>query len=55
MNSRRTALVIGPVYGIWSHHLVALCAAGTLVVFSSAVVTAALESWIGLAGTGVPR
>jgi hypothetical protein len=47
------ALITGPVYGIWSHHLVALCSAGTLVVFTSAAVTAALESWIGLAGTGL--
>jgi uncharacterized phage infection (PIP) family protein YhgE len=41
------------VYGIWSHHLAALWSTGTLVVFTSAAVTAALESWIGLAGTGL--
>ncbi|OLB64164.1 MAG: hypothetical protein AUI10_12325 [Actinobacteria bacterium 13_2_20CM_2_72_6] len=47
------ALITGPGYGIWSHHLVSLWSVGTLVVFTSAAVTAALESWLGLAGTGL--
>ena len=47
-----TALM-GPGYGIWSQHLVALWGTGTLVVFTSAALTAALESWVGLVGTGL--
>src|SRR5205814_10556490 len=47
------ALIVGPAYHIWSGHFVRLWAAGTLVVFAAAALTAALESWIGLAGTGL--
>jgi Protein of unknown function (DUF3533) len=46
------ALLTGPGYGIWPAHLGALWLTGSLVVFAAAAVTAALESWIGLIGTG---
>jgi hypothetical protein len=47
------ALLTGPGYGIWPAHLAALWLTGSLVVFAAAAVTAALESWIGLLGTGI--
>ena len=40
-------------YHIWSGHLVALWLTGTLVVFAATALTAALESWVGLVGTGL--
>ncbi|OLB82250.1 MAG: hypothetical protein AUI14_01015 [Actinobacteria bacterium 13_2_20CM_2_71_6] len=47
------AMLMGPGYGIWAHHFGALWLAGTLIVFASAAITAALESWVGLVGTGL--
>src|SRR5438874_5551357 len=47
------ALLTGPGYGIWAQHFGTLWLTGTLVVFSAAVLTAALESWVGLVGTGL--
>ena len=47
------ALITGPVYGIWSAHFAVLWLVGALVVFAGASITAALESWVGLVGTGV--
>jgi hypothetical protein len=47
------ALIVSRGYGIWSGPTLALWLAGTLAVFSAAVATAALESWIGLVGTGI--
>jgi hypothetical protein len=46
-------MLTGPGYHIWPQHLGALWLTGTLAVFASAVVTAALESWVGLVGTGL--
>ncbi len=46
-------LLVGPGYGIWSGHEVGLWLTGTLVVLCGAAVTAALESWVGLVGTGI--
>jgi hypothetical protein len=47
------ALITGPVYDIWPGHLVSRWVTGTLVVFVAAVVTAGLEAWLGLVGTGL--
>ncbi len=47
------AVLTGPGYGIWPGHLLALWLTGTLVVFAAAALTAALESWVGLVGTGL--
>ena len=46
-------LIVGPGYHIWTGNLGTLWATGTLVVFAAAAVTAALESWVGLLGTGI--
>jgi hypothetical protein len=40
-------------YDIWTQHTVALWLAGTLIVFAGAALTAALEGWVGLIGTGL--
>ncbi len=47
------AVLTGPGYRIWPGHLLALWLTGTLVVFAAAALTAALESWVGLVGTGL--
>src|SRR2546421_2656890 len=47
------AVLTGPGYHIWPGGLGALWLTGTLVVFAAAAVTAALESWVGLVGTGL--
>ena len=47
------AVLTGPGYRIWPDHLLALWLTGTLVVFAAAALTAALESWVGLVGTGL--
>ncbi len=47
------AVLTGPVYDIWPDHLLSRWLAGALVVFVGAVVTAALEAWLGLVGTGL--
>ncbi len=47
------ALVVGPGYGIWPHHVLGLWLTGTLIVFVGALITAALEAWVGLVGTGL--
>jgi hypothetical protein len=47
------ALLVGPAYDIWSGRLLGLWLAGALITFVGAVVTAALEAWLGLIGTGV--
>jgi hypothetical protein len=47
------ALLVGPGYGIWTQHFVGLWLTGTLIVFVAAVITAALEAWVGLVGTGL--
>jgi hypothetical protein len=46
-------LLVNGGYGIWSGHALTLWLAGTLVVFAAAALTAALESWVGLVGTGL--
>lgn len=46
-------LIVQRGYGIWSGPTLRLWLAGTLAVFSTAVATAALESWVGLVGTGI--
>ena len=46
-------LIVGPGYGIWSGHTAALWLTGTTAVFCAAVLTAALEGWVGLVGTGL--
>ncbi len=47
------AILTGPVYDIWHGRFLGLWLAGALICFVGAVVTAALESWLGLVGTGV--
>jgi hypothetical protein len=46
-------LLVNNGYRIWSGHGLALWLTGTLTVFSSAALTAALEGWVGLVGTGL--
>lgn len=47
------ALLAGPVLGIWDHHTLGLTMIGALIVFTGAMVASALQSWLGLIGTGV--
>jgi hypothetical protein len=42
-----------PFLGIWHHHLFGLWMSGTLIVFTAALITSALQSWIGMWGIGV--
>lgn len=47
------AIVCGPVIGVWEQHIVDLAIAGALVVFASAMATAAVQGWLGVLGTGL--
>ncbi|WP_232534015.1 hypothetical protein [Plantactinospora sp. KBS50] len=47
------ALVTGPALGVFDRHLGSIAVAGMLVVFASTLVAAAVQSWLGLVGTGL--
>ncbi|TDB72719.1 hypothetical protein [Micromonospora sp. KC723] len=47
------AVLVGPVFGIWDHDLVAVAAVGALTVLAAAMVAAAVQGWLGLFGTGL--
>jgi hypothetical protein len=47
------ALLVGPVFDIWSGHLLGATLGGALIVFTAAAITSALQGWLGLVGTGL--
>jgi hypothetical protein len=47
------ALFAGPFLGIWSHHTFGVWMSGALIVFTAALITSALQSWLGMWGIGV--
>jgi len=47
------ALFAGPFLGIWHRHTFGLWMTGTLIVFTAALITSALQSWLGMWGIGV--
>jgi hypothetical protein len=47
------ALIVGPLLGALTGHLVALWALGTLLVFTAAAVTVALQALFGVLGIGL--
>ncbi len=42
-----------PFLGIWNHHMFGLWMSGTLIVFTAALITSALQSWLGMWGIGI--
>jgi hypothetical protein len=47
------ALFAGPVLGIWNQHFFGLWMTGALIVFTAALITSALQSWLGMWGVGL--
>jgi hypothetical protein len=47
------AIVVGPTLEIWVDDVIPMAAFGTLIVFGAAMTAAALQGWLGVAGTGV--
>ncbi len=47
------ALLAGPILGIWASHTVGLWLAGSLIVFTAALITSALQGWLGMWGIGI--
>ncbi|GAA1735130.1 hypothetical protein [Luedemannella helvata] len=47
------ALVVGPILGIWTHHMLGLTLGGALMTFAGATITSALQGWLGIVGTGL--
>jgi hypothetical protein len=47
------ALVTGPGLGVWHTRFASIAAADVLIVFTAAMVAAAMQGWLGLLGTGL--
>ncbi len=47
------ALFVVPFLGIWHHHLFGVWMSGALIVLTAALITSALQSWLGMWGIGV--
>ncbi|WP_433531493.1 hypothetical protein ACQPYA_05155 [Micromonospora sp. CA-263727] len=47
------AVIVGPVLGVWNHHIPAVAAVGALAAFAAAMVAAAVQGWLGVFGTGL--
>ncbi len=47
------AVLVGPVLGIWDHHVPAVAVVGALTVFAAGMLAAAVQGWLGLLGTGL--
>lgn len=47
------ALITGPILGIFTAHRPGLAIAGALITFASALVSSAVQGWLGLLGTGL--
>ncbi|MEV4479305.1 hypothetical protein [Micromonospora coxensis] len=48
-----SAVLVGPVLGVWDHDLPAVAAVGVLTVLTAGMVAAAVQGWLGLLGTGL--
>ncbi|GAA1827019.1 hypothetical protein GCM10009682_53020 [Luedemannella flava] len=47
------AILVGPVFDIWTGHTLGLTLGGALVAFTAAAITSALQGWLGMVGTGL--
>jgi hypothetical protein len=47
------ALLVGPIFQIWRGHTLGIAIAGALISFAAAMITKAVQAWLGLLGTGV--
>ncbi len=47
------ALVAGPILGVWHRHTVGLWLSGAFITITVALITSALQSWLGLWGVGI--
>jgi hypothetical protein len=47
------ALLVGPAFDIWTDSFLGLTIAGALIAFAAAMVTKAVQGWLGLLGTGL--
>jgi hypothetical protein len=48
-----SVLMLRACFGVFSGHVVALCAIAVLTVFASGAATAGIQAWAGPAGTGI--
>ena len=47
------ALFAGPILGVWHKHTIGLWLSGALITMTVALITSALQSWLGLWGVGL--
>ena len=47
------AVIVGPILDVWTDHLLGIGIAGALITFATALVTSAVQGWLGLLGTGL--
>lgn len=47
------AVLVGPVLDVFDHNVPAIALVGALTVFAAGMVAAAVQSWLGLLGTGL--
>jgi hypothetical protein len=47
------AVLVDGVFGIWTDQFLGLTVAGALIAFAAAMITKAVQGWLGLLGTGL--